>query len=67
MIEEKKRNVETPAIKKSVVADPGLVDLSQPEAPVVLSQAPPMTLHDPKPVVDKPSSVVAPPRLEKQK
>jgi len=48
VIEEKKTGPKAPAISP-VAADPV----------VVLSQAPPISLSGPKPVVDKPTKVVA--------
>jgi hypothetical protein len=67
MIEEKKATVEAPAIQTPVAAVPqaipAIVDSTK-TAPVVLSQAPPMGIADPKPIVDKPSSVVASPLAE---
>jgi len=39
----------------NVAANPQLVN-----APIILSQAPPIAPSDAKPVVDKPSSIVAP-------
>jgi hypothetical protein len=44
---------------------PAIVDPSQ-AAPIVLSQTPPIAASDPKPAVDKPSSVVAPTLFEKK-
>jgi len=48
MSEEQKTGLKVPAISP-VAADPV----------VVLSQAPPMSLFGPKPIVDKPTKVVA--------
>ncbi len=44
--------------KPELVAIPALVDPAKAADAVVLSQAPPMTLTGPKPVVDKPAKVV---------
>ena len=48
----------TEAKKPDLVAIPALVDPAKAADAVVLSQAPPMTLTGPKPVVDKPAKVV---------
>ena len=57
--EEKKPTIEVPAVKETV-ATPAAA------APVVLSQAPPVSPSDAKPVVDKASSVVESPLSEKK-
>jgi len=45
--------------KPELIAIPAPVDPAKDESIVVLSQAPPMSLTGPKPIVDKPSKVVA--------
>jgi hypothetical protein len=60
--EEKKPGLETPAVVAVPAAPqaiPALIDPTKEASAVVLSQAPPMTLTGPKPVVDKPTKVVA--------
>ena len=54
MTEEKKIDPKAPILQ----AIPALVEPVKAEDAVVLSQAPPMTLTGPKPVMDKPKSVV---------
>lgn len=73
MIEEKNNGIALSAVKESVAipvlatpqAIPAIVDSSQ-AAPILLSQAPPIAASDARPIVDKASSVVAPPLLEKK-
>ena len=45
--------------KPQFVAIPAPVDPAKDDAAIVLSQAPPMSLTGPKPIVDKPAKVVA--------
>lgn len=67
MTEETKKDGAVPAaignvpvnVAASPQAIPAIVDSSKEAAPIVLSQAPPIAPSDAKPVVDKPSSVVA--------
>jgi hypothetical protein len=61
--EEKKADIAVSAVKEGV---PAIVDSSKADAPIILSQAPAFSPSDAKPVVDKPSSVVAPPLAEKK-
>ena len=68
MIEEKKATIDVQALQETLAtrgalapqAIPAFVDSSTASAPIVLSQAPPISPSDAPPVVDKPSSVVAP-------
>lgn len=74
MIEEKKMDVEVVAAGQSLAthipaspqAIPAIVESTKEAAPVVLSQAPPTSPSDPKPVVDKASPVVAHPLDDKK-
>lgn len=74
MTDEKKTDIPVSAVKESSAtpvagspqAIPAIVDSSKTVGPIVLSQAPPPGPSDPKPVVDKPSSVVASPLAEKK-
>jgi hypothetical protein len=59
MIEEPKPTV-VPAAVAAPQAIPAIVDPAKATDAVVLSQAPAVSATDAKPVVDKPSSVVAP-------
>jgi hypothetical protein len=72
--DEKKTDIPVPAVKESSApqsaaspqAIPAIVDSSNAVGPIVLSQTPPAAPSEAKPVVDKPSSVVAPPLAEKK-
>jgi hypothetical protein len=70
LTEEKKADIAVAAGATPVAAAPqaipAFVDSSKTAAPVVLSQAPPPSPSDAKPVVDKASSVVASPLAEKK-
>ena len=74
MTEEKKTDVEAGAAKQSKEthvsaspqAIPAIVESAKEAAPVVLSQTPPISPSEPKPVVDKPSSITTNPLGEKK-
>lgn len=74
MIEEKKTDVDALAVKPAVStqtpaspqAIPALVSSTKEDAAVVLSQAPPISPSEPKPAVDKASSISAHPLQEKK-
>ena len=66
LTEEKKPDVEVVTVQQTPQAIPGMIQSTKEAAPVVLSQAPPFSPSDPKPVVDKPSSIVDHPLGEKK-
>jgi len=74
VIEEKKTDVEVVALKPTMATHipaspqgiPAVVESTKEAAPVVLSQAPPISPSEPKPVVDKASSIATHPLAEKK-
>ncbi len=74
LTEEKKTDVEGVAVKQTLAtqipanpqAIPALVESTKEAAPIVLSQAAPVSPSDPKPLVDKASSIASHPLNEKK-
>ena len=74
LTEEKKTDVEVGAGKQTLAtqlpaspqAIPAIVESTKEAAPIVLSQAPPISLSDPKPLVDKATSIASHPLDEKK-
>jgi len=74
LIEEKKTDAEAVAVKQTTAtqipaspqAIPALVQSAKEAAPVVLSQSPLVPPSDPKPLVDKASSIASHPLNEKK-